>query len=82
MTVQDVIRLCLVVILVWLLMRVHWSLLIREWKRLQKRRRGELPSKMRIIDIGAKTLHGHSTMCGRRECGAQELDRNDRSGKI
>ena len=41
MTVQDVIRLCLVVILVWLLMRVHWPLLVREWKRQQKRRRAE-----------------------------------------
>ena len=41
MTVQDVVRVCLVLIWVWLLICVHRSLLIREWKRLQKRRRAK-----------------------------------------
>jgi transposase-like protein len=41
MTVQNVVRVCLVLIWVWLLMGVHWSLLVREWKRLQKRRRAK-----------------------------------------
>ena len=39
MTVQNVIRVCLVLIWIWLLMCVHRSLLAREWKGLQKRRR-------------------------------------------
>ena len=36
MTVQDSIRLCLMVSLVWALLRVHWPLLAREWKQLQQ----------------------------------------------
>jgi transposase-like protein/IS1 family transposase len=41
MTIQNVIRLCLVVMLAWLLMQVHWPLLVREWKQQQKRRRAK-----------------------------------------
>ena len=41
MTIQNVIRLCLVVMLVWLLMQVHWPVLVREWKQQQKRRRAK-----------------------------------------
>jgi len=35
MTIQNVIRLCLVVMLVWLLMQIHGPLLVREWKQQQ-----------------------------------------------
>jgi hypothetical protein len=37
MIVQNVIRTCVVAILVVLLVGVHRSLLVREWKRLRKR---------------------------------------------
>jgi transposase-like protein/IS1 family transposase len=41
MTVQNVFRVCLLLIWVCLLIRAHWSLLVREWKHLQKKRRAE-----------------------------------------
>lgn len=47
MTVQGVIRVCLAMILGCLLLRGHWSLLARAWKRRQKRRRAEQRKRAR-----------------------------------
>jgi len=41
MIVQNVIRACLVALLVCLLVGVHRPLLVREWKRLRKRWRAK-----------------------------------------
>ena len=46
MTVQGVIRVCLVVILVCLI-GVHWSLFTREWEQLRKRKRSKRRKRSR-----------------------------------
>jgi transposase-like protein len=74
MIVQNVIRICLVAILVVVLVGVHRSLLVREWKRLRKRWRA-----MRRKPSGDKKAKPfaeltHRPICERCVTEAEEQD--------